>query len=79
MGFPCGSTGNESACNLRDLGSIPGLGRSVGKGKGYSFQYPGLENAMDIAKSQTRWSDFHFRYPRNTLVQVSEKNFKPHK
>ena len=32
-GFPGGSTGKESACNVRDLGSIPGLGRSPGKGK----------------------------------------------
>ena len=27
MGFPCGSAGKELACNARDLGSIPGLGR----------------------------------------------------
>jgi len=27
LGFPCGSAGKESACNVRDLGSIPGLGR----------------------------------------------------
>ena len=29
-GFPCDSTGKESACNAGDLGSIPGLGRSLG-------------------------------------------------
>ena len=34
FGFPCGSAGEESACNVGDLGSIPGLGRSPGKGKG---------------------------------------------
>ena len=39
MGFPCGSAGKEFACNAGDLGSIPGLGRSPGKGKGYPFQY----------------------------------------
>ena len=33
-GFPCGSAGKESACNAGDLGSIPGLGRSPGEGKG---------------------------------------------
>ena len=33
-GFPCGSAGNESACNVGDLGSIPGLGRSPEEGKG---------------------------------------------
>ena len=31
-GFPCGSAGTESACNVRDLGSILGLGRSLEKG-----------------------------------------------
>ena len=33
LGFPCGSAGKESTCNVRDLGSIPGLGRSPGEGK----------------------------------------------
>ena len=47
LGFPCGSTGKEFACNLGDLGSIPGLGRSLGGGKGYPLQYSGLENSMD--------------------------------
>ena len=45
--FPGGSAGKESACNAGDLGSIPGLGRSPGEGKGYPFQYSGLENSMD--------------------------------
>ena len=58
LDFPCGSTGKESTCNAGDLGSIPGLGRSHGEGKGYSLQYSGLENSMDctvhgVAKSQT--------------------------
>ena len=35
QGLPCGSAGKESACNAGDLGSIPGLGRSPGEGKGY--------------------------------------------
>ena len=39
VGFPGGSDGKESACNAGDLGSIPGLGRSPGEGKGYPFQY----------------------------------------
>ena len=34
-GFPCDSAGKESACNVGDLGSIPGLGRSSGEGKDY--------------------------------------------
>ena len=47
LGFPCGSAGKESACNVGDLGSIPGLGRYPGEGKGYPLQYSGLENSMD--------------------------------
>ena len=65
MGFPGGSAGKESACNAGDRGSIPGLGRSPGEGKGYPLQYSGLENSMDyivhaVAKSWTRLNDFHF-------------------
>ena len=44
LGFPCGSAGKESACNA---GSIRGLGRSPGEGKGYPLQYSGLENSVD--------------------------------
>ena len=47
MGFPCGSAGKESACNGGDLGSIPGLGRAPGEGKGYPLPYSGLENSVD--------------------------------
>ena len=47
MGFPYGSAGKESTCNAGDLGSIPGLGRSPGEGKGYALQYSGLENSKD--------------------------------
>ena len=46
-GFSCGSAGKEFACNAGDLGSIPGLGRFPGEGKGYPLQYFGLENSMD--------------------------------
>ena len=63
VGFPCGSTGKKSACNEGDLGSIPGLGRSPGEGKGYPLQYSGLENSMDcivhgVTKNWTLLSDF---------------------
>ena len=47
MGFPCGSAGKESTCNVEDLGSIPGLGRSPGEGKGYPRQFSVLENFTD--------------------------------
>ena len=45
MGFPCGSTGKESACNAGDPSSVCGLGRSPGEGKGYPLWYSGLENS----------------------------------
>ena len=48
LGFPCGSDGKESACNVGDLGSIPRLGRSPGERKGYPLQYPDLENSLDV-------------------------------
>ena len=40
LGFPYGSAGKKSACNVGDLGLIPGLGRSPGEGKGQLF-WPG--------------------------------------
>ena len=46
LGFPDGSAGKESACNVGDLGLIPGLGRSSGEGNGYPLQYSGLKNFM---------------------------------
>ena len=46
-GFPGGSDGKESACNVADPGSIPGSGRSSGEGNGYPLQYDCLGNFMD--------------------------------
>ena len=67
IGFPSGSDGKESAFNEGDLGSIPGLGISLGEGNGNPLQYSCLENSMDreawqatvygIAKSWTQLSD----------------------
>ena len=56
--FSCGSAGQEAAGNAGDLGSIPGLGRSPGEGKGCPIQYSGLEKSMDcivhgVTKSRT--------------------------
>ena len=64
MGFPGSSVGKDSTCNGGDLGLIPGLGRPPGEGKGYPFQYSGLENCMDstvygVTESWTQLSDSH--------------------
>ena len=45
MGFPGGSDSKEPTCDAGDLGSIPGLGRSLGEVNGYSLQYSCLENS----------------------------------
>ena len=43
-GFPCNSDGKESTCNVKDLGTIPGLGRSTGGEHGHPLHYFCLEN-----------------------------------
>ena len=63
MGFLDGSVGKESACNAREVGSIPMSGRSPGEGNGTPLQCSCLENPMDrgawqaavhgVTKSQT--------------------------
>ena len=75
MGFPGSSASKESTCNEGGLGLIPGLGRSPGEGKGYPFQYSGLENSMDciahgVAKSRTQLSDFHFQFSMEHLSEL---------
>ena len=76
MNSSSGSDSNESACNVGDLGLIPGLGRSLKEGNGYPLQFSGLENSMDytfhgVTKSQAELSDFHFTSPVN--VNLLEK------
>ena len=76
MGFPSGSNGKKSACSLRDLGSIPGLGRYPGEGKGYT-PYSGLENSMDwivngVTKSQTQVSNFHLHSTSEIKTWISQ-------
>ena len=66
--FAGGSDGKESACNVGDLGSIPGLGRHLGEGNGNPFQFSCLENPVDrgswraavygVTKSRTQLSEF---------------------
>ena len=86
-GFPGGSDGKESACNVGDLGSIPGPGRSLGKGNGNPFQYSCLENPMNrgawlatvhgVRKSQTRLSEtftFTLRSPKRQALELWPQN-----
>ena len=70
--FPGSLDSKESACNVGDSGSVPGLGRSPGERNSYPLQHSCLENSMDrgacwtavpgVAKSQTRQSTFHFHF-----------------
>ena len=74
LGFPGGSDSKESAYNVGDLGSIPGLRRSPGEGNGYPLQYSGLENSMDcivhgVTKSRTRLSAFHFSLSKSLELE----------
>ena len=50
LGFPGGSEGKESTCNVGHLSSIPGLERSPGEGNGYPLQYSFLENPMGLQR-----------------------------
>ena len=74
LGFPCGSAGKESTCNVEDLGSISG------EGKGYPVQSAGLESAMDcivhgVKKSRTGLSDFRFTFTFQEL-RFQERDVK---
>ena len=49
LDFPCGSDGKASAYSAGELGSIPGMGRSLEEGNGKPLKNPCLENPMDRA------------------------------
>ena len=75
LGLPLWLSCKESACNAGDLGSIPGLRRSPGEGKGYSIQYSGMENSIDcivygVTKSWTQLSNFHFHFEHSLALPV---------
>ena len=67
VGFPGASYGKESPCNERDLGSIPGSGRSPGEGNGYPLQYfawripwtgePGRQKFMGLQRVRHDWQN----------------------
>ena len=67
LGFPCTSTGKESICNAGDLGLIPGLGRSPGKGNGYPLQNSGLATSMGSQRIRHDWAAFTFQTPQTRL------------
>ena len=66
LGFPGGPEVKASACNVGDLGSIPGLGRSPGEGNGNPLQYSCLENPMD---GGAWWATIH----RATLLLIKKE------
>ena len=69
--FPHSSVGKESACSAGDLGSIPGLGRSLGEGNDNQLQNSGLENPMD----RGAWQATVHGVPR-ALIQLSITRIK---
>ena len=67
LGFPSGSVGKESACNMGHLGLNPGLGRSPGEGKAYPLQYSGLESSMESQRVGHDWVTFTFTFTEYNL------------
>ena len=89
MGFPDSTVGKEFTCDagdIRDMGSIPGLGRSPGEGNGNPLQYSCLKNPMDggtwqatvhgVSKSLTQLSNFtfHFHFHGHPIFDKGSKN-----
>ena len=74
LAFPDSSIGKESAYNAGDTGSIPGLGRSPGEGKGYPLQYSGLKNSMDIVHGVTKL-DTTERFSLSLFTLLSKAGF----
>ena len=80
--FPGGSEVKASACNVGDLGLIPGSGRSPGEENGNPLQYSCLENPVDgrawwatvhgVAKSRIWLSDFTFTFPSPEQDWINE-------
>ena len=84
--YPCGLAGKESTCNTGDLGSIPGLGRSPGEGKGYplrilAWRIPWTKQSMGSQRVGHNWATFTFTFwelrshiPYCTANQKKKKN-----
>jgi len=77
--FPGGSVVKNPPADARDMGSVPGVGRSPGGGNGNPLQYSFLENHMDrrawwatvhgVTKSWT-WLSVHTHTHTHTNTQV---------
>ena len=72
-GFPDNSAGKECACNAGDPGSLPGLGRSLGEGKGHPLQYYGLENSIDCLGASPTPQLWHPRSGHTVWSPVSSE------
>ena len=82
--FTGGSEVKASACNVGDLGSIPGSGRCPGEGNGNPLQYSCLESPMDggswwaavqgVSKSWTRLSNFKKKKKKDYAGRMPSRN-----
>ena len=80
QGFPCGSDGKESACNVGDLGSIPGLGRSLEEGMAIHFgilawriprtEEPAGYSPIGSHRVRHHWSPTHMRILQGKYLSV---------
>ena len=81
-GFPGGSAGKESSCNVENLGLIPRLGWSPAEGNSYPLQYSGLENSKDCVVSpwghkeldMTRQLSLYFTYVFGITLWANGQN-----
>ena len=75
LGFSCGWAGKESACNVGDTGSVPGLERSPGEEKGYPLWYSGLEH---LGSHRIGHNSATFT-PLQSLIRMKDVSFYYHK
>ena len=71
MGFPCRSTGKQSACSAGDPGSINGWGRSPGGGLGYPFHYSSASLVAQMVKNPPE------KKRKRILLQCKRRGFNP--
>ena len=81
LGLPFCPAGKESACKARDLGSIPGLGRSPGEGKGYPLYYSGWRipwtvESMGSQRVGHKWVTFTFGSWEKVYISMERRKIK---